>query len=343
MAINLLHLLGAALGVPQAAEAAPVATGAPVQASPLPVPPGVTAPAGGAVAAPEPDIQVTNNHIPPPNLRQGIVHGGLFGLGHTGGNILGILGDAFLTQAGHAPQYAPRLQQAREAEALQDFQTDPVGALQKYGMINPQDMLHQTDVMHDNQRQQAAADSVIADNTQNRYLKTRGVLAGMANAAANSKDPSKVWPTMLDQMKRYAEANGFTDPLPDSPETAGTWAAGSQSVSDQEKDRAMAAWRAAQEDLRQQAINNRKAYGDRRLQQIDRGLGYQGQRTDHTVNAAPTPTQISGQLAAKVAAGQQLTANEQKTWDMLHPKKGGGAGKINIVRDANGNITAITR
>ena len=71
-------------------------------------------------------------------LNSGLIRNGTFSLGHTGGNILGLLGDALLVGSGKQPMYQPRLDAARAGQALQGFDTDPMGAVQRYAAIDPE-------------------------------------------------------------------------------------------------------------------------------------------------------------------------------------------------------------
>jgi hypothetical protein len=90
-------------------------------------------------APPEvPDEIVTNGRrYNTNNRREGLVRNGTFSLGRTGGNILGILGDALLAQGGRDPIYQPRLQRAREADALIDLTDDPHRAISQMTQVNP--------------------------------------------------------------------------------------------------------------------------------------------------------------------------------------------------------------
>lgn len=239
-------LLAAILGAAQ--QGGPVDPNAPAQAAaPTPVP-------GPDSQAVPPDVVASGTKLPTSAYHQGVLHGA-FGVGHTGGNILGMLGDAFLTQAGHAPQYAPRLQQARAAEALQNYSTSPEDALNLYTQVNPEGALRQYGIKRDDDRQQAASDSVIADNTQNRGLKTRGVVGAMINAANE-----KTFPAMIKRAQAYLSANGSDEVLPDNLDEAKAWASGSESIGDQNKNAALEAYRAQVMDLKNRTEADKKQY-----------------------------------------------------------------------------------
>jgi hypothetical protein len=220
---------------------------APAQA-PAPV-----APAQDSQAVPA-DIVASGTRLPASQYHTGLLHGS-FGVGHTGGNILGMLGDAFLTQAGRAPQYAPRLMQAREAEALQNYGSNPDDALKLYSQVNPIDALRQYGIRRDDDRQQSAADSVIADQKQNRELKTRGVVGAMINASNE-----KTFPDMIKRAQAYASANGLDETLPSDLDSAKAWASGSDSIGDQNKNAALEAYRAQMMDYRNRTEKDKADY-----------------------------------------------------------------------------------
>lgn len=118
MAISLDHLLGR----PDAPFIDPAALGyGRPEVHPLP--------------EPEP-IAVEGNPIRS-GYREGLL-GGAFGVGRTGGNILGILGDALLMNEGLDPIYQQRLQRARASEALADYRQEPGRAIDAYAQIDPQ-------------------------------------------------------------------------------------------------------------------------------------------------------------------------------------------------------------
>lgn len=69
--------------------------------------------------------------------KRGLVTKGPFSMGRTGGNILGLLGDAMLVQSGNQKQYEPRLQQARASEAMAGYTDDPMDAIQRLNEVDP--------------------------------------------------------------------------------------------------------------------------------------------------------------------------------------------------------------
>lgn len=57
-------------------------------------------------------------------------HEGMFGIKGVGRNILGLLGDAFLVQAGRDPYYRQKVQQEQMGDAMSSFTDNPLGAIQ---------------------------------------------------------------------------------------------------------------------------------------------------------------------------------------------------------------------
>lgn len=85
-------------------------------------------PSPGIFAAPQ-TPQVPDTPVP---------HTGAFGVQGTPRSILGILGDAFLVQGGHAPVYQQKLQQERESDAMSGFVNNPLASIQKLSTVDPQ-------------------------------------------------------------------------------------------------------------------------------------------------------------------------------------------------------------
>lgn len=110
-------------------------------------------------------------------LREGFFKGGPFATGKLGGNILGALGDALLAQGGQGPIYAPKLQRARESEAMIDLARDPERAIEQLSQVNPERAADLWDQWQTNQRQQSVADAQIrnADDEYNLTTHDRGI------------------------------------------------------------------------------------------------------------------------------------------------------------------------
>lgn len=81
-----------------------------------------------------PGIEVSNGFNS--KMREGLVKGGFFGMGRTGGNILGTIGDALLIGGGKDPIYQPRLREARTNEALEEFDTDWDGSMKRLAQVD---------------------------------------------------------------------------------------------------------------------------------------------------------------------------------------------------------------
>ena len=96
----------------------------PVQAAPAPI-------------TGDPEEIAVSGSSPFGTLKRGLVQTGPFSMGQTGGNILGLIGDALLVQSGNQKQYDPRLQQARAAEALASYTDDPMDAIRRLNEIDP--------------------------------------------------------------------------------------------------------------------------------------------------------------------------------------------------------------
>jgi hypothetical protein len=187
-----------------------------------------TAPSGPPTASADPAIEVQGIARPHPKVHD-LITGGTFGVGHTGGNILGALGDAFLTQAGHAAQYAPRLEQAKESEAMSNFNSDPVGAIQAMSLINPDKAEALRQQIQTNDRADAAnarAGVASTDAHQNNSLEYDTAVKGRIGAFVNSAN-EKSWPGVKANLVAYAQAHNI-DPkeIPDNLEDAKQWARG---------------------------------------------------------------------------------------------------------------------
>lgn len=115
--MNLLSLLG--LGQAPNAMAMQQAQQTANPATPGPVPQGMD----------EEGIVVEADQRPRSRFRDGIVQKGTFSMGRTGGNILGLLGDALLINGGADPIYQKRLKQARGAEAMASYTDNPEEAV----------------------------------------------------------------------------------------------------------------------------------------------------------------------------------------------------------------------
>lgn len=133
---------------------------------------------------------------------------GMFGLHGGLRNILGTLGDAFLVQQGAHPVYAPRLQQEREANAMQHLQDNPMAAVQALSLANPEaarEMYH--NVIRDNAyaADQRSQEVTRAQTTEDRARAAFSALGGAANA--------RTWPAIRQRLMTMRD-NGHLD-VPD--------------------------------------------------------------------------------------------------------------------------------
>ena len=319
-------------------------------AAPLPVPGAAPSPLNTQAIPPAPapadaagpDIVVGGNPIDKPKLHP-LFGGGLFQTGKTGGNILGILGDALRAQAGLDPMYAPKLQQAREGEALQNFQSDPTGALDKFLLVNPEKALGAINTNQDNDRANRATTAVLRDKDLDYENAIRG-RAGSMLYAANEK----TFPQLRAQAEAYLKSKGITDvQLPNTWEEAQGWARGEVPVDKQMNADATADYRDQMLDVRRADSAARAAYYKSNV--AERRGYHQGQlRNNDPTAKPPTPTTVLGRIQNKVATEglPSLTPGERKIYDdsfVGKSKPGGGASGIKVVRDPVTGKMTITK
>lgn len=328
-----------------------------VQPTPGPIPPGIQSlpppdsqavpaqpPAAPATAVPTaddpPDIVATAPHtLPASKYKRGLL-GGWFGVGHTGGNILGLLGDAFLAQAHDPAQYAPRLQQLRESEALQNYSSDPMQALQQYSQVNPQGALPAYNQLLDNNRQQAlAANTIQTGNQQRQDLADKRGYALLGAATADN------YPQVKAQYEKYYAGKGMEPPvdLPGTFDGAKLKALQMAGIPapDQAKNAEatryhdeIAATRAAQ-------IAGLQGYRTDRLAQIDEAQTERGRHNHAIEDKPPTPSSVIGGILAKQAKGITLTPQEQAILIYNKPPKVGrpGGGQFKTVKNPDGSYS----
>lgn len=285
----LLPQIAALLGNPQAL--AQMQGGA----APSPVP-------GAVPPSPQPDpgqdITVTGSPIAPSRFkdRQGLlanIFPKAFATGSTGGNILGAFKDAFLTQAGRDPIYAPKLLQQRESEALENYNTDPTGALDKLMMVDPGAAMKGYNTYYDNQRLNTAA----GERTRASDMDYEGAVRGRIGSMLYASN-AKTYPTMLARARAYAQSKGVdVGDLPETFEDAQRWALGDVPVGTQVQLQDMRDYRTATNNIRATNAANRNAYNQGRLAQsaqTDAWRKSQGQaRTDATVSGAASRAEMA--------------------------------------------------
>lgn len=138
---------------------------------------------------------------------------GMFGLHGTMRDVLGALGDAFLTQGGAHPVYAPRQQQEREANAMQHLQDNPMQAVQALSRVNPdaaREMYH--NLIRDNaySAEQVSQEATRAQTTQDRARAAFSSLGGAAN--------ERTWPAIRARLQQMAVRNNIDIPAELLPE-----------------------------------------------------------------------------------------------------------------------------
>lgn len=123
-----------------------------------PMAPGLGAVPSGAPAAPmaeEPQGGVGEDIIA--SSRLPLEHKGMFGIKGTPRNILGVLGDAFLVQAGKDPLYMNTRRNERYADAMLNFNEDPIAATIQARAIDPKRANEDYDTYVDNLREAGKA------------------------------------------------------------------------------------------------------------------------------------------------------------------------------------------
>lgn len=148
---------------------------------------------------------------------------GMFGVKGTARDILGVLGDAFLTQAGAAPIYRPRREQEKQADALgSDFYENPLASvdrLQQAGYSKEAQDLYNKITEQEIARQKAARDdrSAKATEANTAELMTNRALGNVGALLGNVKDDAsyqRVRPIALQYLKQRG-LESYSAGLPD--------------------------------------------------------------------------------------------------------------------------------
>lgn len=321
----------------------------PTQDAPMPVgaTPGIASPGNVPPQVPpadeNPEIVVQNEPYPKSKYRNGIVQGGTFRLGGLGGNILGALGDAFLIQSGNAPRYAPRLQQARVSEALENFQTDPERAIGMLMQIDPEAATRLYQSNFENQlktnederqgeelglRRDVTGAQVRASNTQTDSV-VRDRLASMFGQATE-----QTFPAALSQAQAYAQRYGLDIPLPKTWQEARQWAregipAGTQIELNDRR------------DFQQGQLQNQRITAGARVTAAN--------RPPASATRPPTSATVVGRLLDIVANGGTLTPAQQRIVDAYNPQNRPtgrrGGSPVRMVRgpDGRARIERVTQ
>jgi hypothetical protein len=184
---------------------------APPTAAQLPVS-GTPGPQVAEAPVPEENVIQVEDRPFPNTMREGLVRKGPFSMGQTGGNILGILGDALLIGGGRDPIYQPRLQRAREAEALIDYVDDPERALANLSQINPARAAELTDKLRERQSLQEVRDAQIREADDEYNMLTHDRALAYLGAATE-----KTYPAIKQVVDRWYADRGV-EPLFDLPD-----------------------------------------------------------------------------------------------------------------------------
>lgn len=220
-----------------------------------------------AIDNPDPSQPPINVGAQNPASREGLLRGG-FSVGHTGGNILGLIGDALLVSAGRHPIYQDRVRRQRAGDAVEGLADDPLGVMKNLGHIGEANAaLGLYDKYNDNQRMDRSEARLNEDAAYRRDLQSGDRVASMLGVA-NEKN----WSTLVPRVQAYAKSRGYDIPweLPEKydSEFVDTIRNGSVKTKDQ------------------MTISNTQDYRNSRLGQIDRNLD--SQITDRTERRGET-------------------------------------------------------
>ena len=85
-----------------------------------------------------PDIYEDDRIPPSPQMMEEMVpRQGMFGTKGTLRDILGVVGDAFLTQSGNERVYAPQRQREKLGDAMYGFAENPLAAIERMALVDP--------------------------------------------------------------------------------------------------------------------------------------------------------------------------------------------------------------
>lgn len=166
--------------------------------------------------------------VPAPQSDHYVEHDGKHkGIAGVARDILGTLGDFLLTRLHMPAMYAPAQQQRKLEAAIQGFDTDPIGAINRVTDVDYTAGAKLRDQFIDNQRmaaQQASTQEAratrmqLAQTAQND--RTRQRVGSMLNSMGNWDETRRQtnYPALRDQMLRYGKANNL-DLSSELPET----------------------------------------------------------------------------------------------------------------------------
>jgi len=186
---------------------------------------------------------------------EGLVRHGFFSAGHTGGNILGWLGDALLVGAGGPALYRDRMQRLRASDALDGMVDDPEGAIKRLSKVDPEAALGMYNQYMTNKRYGEQQARVTRDSDQ-RYHDT--VIDRIRSMIGSAKDPA-TYAAAVAQARKYAAAHPDVQlpfEISDAydPNTVAAIQGGGISPEDQRR------------------LNDNDEYRDRRIDQLEEAL-----------------------------------------------------------------------
>lgn len=192
--------------------------------------------------------------------------------------LLSIAGDMALSSAGLQPQYLPSLHTAKIADALEGFQDDPSGAINRLTGIDPSaaEALYNDTIQNTYKRaltgqSVAAAQKTAQDAVQNTDIYKQKVFSAAASMvnASNPKTYAAVRKRAVDFLNARG-ASQFADGLPEAydKDAVQAWANSSVPV-DKQVDNAR----------QQEALDNTEEYQDRSLGLRSQEVGIQAQNS----------------------------------------------------------------
>lgn len=184
------------------------------------------------------------------------IHKGIFGIHGTARNILGVLGDAFLTQAGRNPIYAPARDREKMSDALggsEDFVTNPLAAIQRFIKAGYPEQAQQLYSSHVQDTQRQTAQSIAMQEAQYKAQQRAAALLG------SIKPDGSNYARVKELHDNYLKVHGIqpTVPLPDTYDPAAIAEArySAYPVSQQIDDESTRDYRAKMVPIQQQKAN----------------------------------------------------------------------------------------
>lgn len=309
-----LHDPSNSMSVPAAPTSSPVTPGY-VSQSPETMQPSVPSP------------QVPDTAVP---------HVGAFGIKGPARTALGILGDAFLVQGGHAPVFQPQELRERQAEAMQGFVNNPLASIQRMSTVDPQGAEQMYNTYMTNSRLNRMADQQFGDLVTSR-------IGGLLGAA---KPDGSNWDAVRQQALAYARSRNMPIDIPDKYDPDFISRIQSQSITPEQERQAEAMewWRKGRLDQGDQRLEqqgehyqNTDAYHTARLGQIDRGLDYQGVRTNNDTARTQQGATRTANDTARTQQGQERVEQGSRNLDLHEQGKYYGSNRHGIGASSGGN------